>query len=130
MSINAGGDASYQTQLKFENEISDALKNANRKATTVCLMYATTKAPQYRAYMQSHRPWTDRTGAAKQRLNVQASKDDANTITLTFSQGVSYGIWLELAHEKKYEVIMPSINALSTQYFTGISEVFEKIFEQ
>lgn len=109
--------------LKLDWESSEANKKMNEmptKLTTAVMMYAATKAPQLRSYMQANRPWTDRTGKAKATLNATVSKPQTNVVRITLSHGVYYGIWLELAHEKNYAILAPTLNTQGPKVITDL----------
>lgn len=58
--------------------------------------------------------WTDRTGAARAGLFGTAERDVAEkvvTIYLSHGAQLDHGIWLELANEGKYSIIMKTIEA-------------------
>lgn len=68
------------------------------------------------AYMRAHAPWRDDSGNRKDRVPGAAraglhtsTKLDGTHKTITFSHGVDYGIWLEIKHNGKDQVIMPSV---------------------
>lgn len=101
--------------MAFEFDFRSSELNSNlavlpQRTMALLNMYATTRAPQIRAKMQTNRPWTDRTGMAKARLDASVSQPDDHTVRITLSHGVEYGIWLELANEKNYAIIGPTIN--------------------
>ena len=79
------------------------------KLGAVVLMYSATKASELQAKMKTNRPWTDRTGMAKALLSAKVSQPSPTIIRITLAHGVDYGIWLELAHEKNYAIIAPTI---------------------
>lgn len=79
------------------------------KLGAVVLMYSATKASELQAKMKTNRPWTDRTGMAKAMLSAKVSQPSPTIIRITLAHGVDYGIWLELAHEKNYAIIAPTI---------------------
>lgn len=60
--------------------------------------------------------WTNRTGHARQRLRGYVSKVE-NGYKIYLAHGVDYGLWLELANEKKYSIIPQTIQK------TGESEI-------
>jgi hypothetical protein len=75
-------------------------------------MFCDTKAQDLQGDAQENRPWKDRTGDARKRLKGSYEK----TVTgyrLILAHGVDYGKWLELAHEKKYAIIEPTIRLSS-----------------
>lgn len=105
-------------------------KNLNKmaaKAGVVLLMYGTTKAVELQFKMQQNRPWTDRTGKAKATLNAKVSQPSATTVRITLAHGVDYGIWLELAHEKKYAIIEPTIRLEGPRIVEDMNTLMDKL---
>ena len=86
------------------------------------LMYATTKANELESYMKLNRPWTDRTGHARQRLTGWVEVL-TNKVRIYIGHGVDYGIYLELCHEKRYAILQPTVNALSKEVLKGYKEL-------
>lgn len=103
------------------------LGNFGLKIGAALLMYSATKAVEYESYMKVNRPWVDRTGMAKATLNVKVSRPNENKIRLTFAHGVEYGIWLELAHEKNYAIVAPTINAKGSDFVDGVKNIMSKV---
>lgn len=103
------------------------LGNFGLKIGAALLMYSATKASEYESYMKINRPWTDRTGMAKATLNVKVSRPSETKLRLTFAHGVEYGIWLELAHEKNYAIIAPTINAKGSDFIGGVKNIMSKV---
>lgn len=101
-------------------------KMATKLRATV-LMFAATKAVELEAVMKRNRPWTDRTGMAKAALNAKVSQPDDNTIRITLAHGVEYGIWLELAHEKNYAIIAPTIDQEGPRLVSDLNNLMSKL---
>lgn len=59
-------------------------------------------------YMKTTAPWHDNTGAARAGLHTDTSHVDKRW-EIVFAHAVSYGIWLEVAHSGRWQVIMPSV---------------------
>ena len=97
------------------------------KLGAVILMYSATKASEIQAKMKINRPWTDRTGMAKALLNAKVSQPNDNTIRITLSHGVNYGIWLELAHEKNYAIIAPTIREEGPRIVEDLNNLMSKL---
>lgn len=96
--------------FKYEDaQLKKGLEEFSEKVGAACLILCSTRAQKIESSMKINRRWTDRTGYAKQRLSARVSRPEANIIRITCSQGVDYGIWLELAHNKKYAIIAPTI---------------------
>lgn len=96
------------------------------RTETATMMYAETKAAQLKSYMQTNRPWTDRTGQAKRMLNADAEKV-TNGIRISLSHGVDYGIWLEFAHEKRYAIIEPTIRIKGPEVMDGLTNLLNRL---
>ena len=90
-------------------------------------IYVTTKAHQLESQMKVNRPWTDRTGMAKARLNTSVSKTETSSYRITLAHGVDYGIWLELANEKNYAIIAPTIQQESPKIISDLNGLMNKI---
>lgn len=69
--------------------------------------YVATNALKLQGYMQQNAKWTDRTGHARQRLKGTYQKQD-DSFLIVLSHGVNYGIFLELAHEKRFAITVPT----------------------
>lgn len=101
----------------------NALMNRSQAATR---MYAETSATKLQNYARNNAPWTDRTGQARQRLTGTAMIV-ANGYKLRLAHGVNYGIWLELAHEKRFAIIQPTILANTGEIMEGFNGLLERL---
>lgn len=110
-----------------ESSLKKNLDNMSLKLGAVVLMYAATKASVIESKMKQTRPWTDRTGMAKATLSAKVSQPDDSTVRITLAHGVNYGIWLELAHEKNYAIIAPTINEEGPRVVQEIGDIMSKI---
>lgn len=90
------------------DELSFGIEDMGDKFKQALMMFGTTKAQELEGYMKDNRAWTDRTNMARQTLSGKCEETDSG-IKITLSHGVDYGIWLELAHEKKYAIVQPTI---------------------
>lgn len=59
-------------------------------------------------YAKEHRPWKDRTSNARQRLKGSWERTGEGYV-VKIAHGVNYGVWLEFAHERKYAILLPTI---------------------
>lgn len=116
--------------LNFDYDQSKLSNNINKfslKLGAAVLMYANTKATQLEALMKRNRPWKDRTGMAKASLRTVVTQPDQNTIRITLAHGVSYGIWLELAHEKRWAIVKPTLEKEAPNVVDGLQDLMSKI---
>lgn len=110
-----------------ENTIQQGLDRMATKLGAMLLMYASTKASELQAKMKQNRPWTDRTGMAKATLNTKVSQPDDHTIRITLAHGVDHGIWLELANEKNYAIVGPTVQQEGPRVVSDLHDLMTKI---
>ena len=96
------------------------------KSEATIRMYAETAALELQNYARDKAPWTDRTGHARQRLTGTVTSMTSG-YRITLAHGVDYGIWLELAHEKRFAIIQPTILANSNEIMTGFNNLLERL---
>ena len=109
------------------DELSQNLYEFQDRLKYAVQMYASTKANELEALMKANRKWTDRTGMAKARLNASISEPDENTIRITLAHGVEYGIWLELANEKNFAIIAPTLSQQGPRVIEGLNDLMNEI---
>ena len=110
-----------------KSKLKKNLDKMSVKIGAAILMYASTKASELQAKMKRNRPWTDRTGMAKALLNAKVSQPDKNTVRITLMHGVDYGIWLELAHEKNYAIIAPTVKEEGPRIVEDLNNLMSKL---
>lgn len=116
--------------IRFDASNSDLfrnLENMPERAKAAILMYANTSAASLESEMKANRPWTDRTGAAKQRLRGSASIPEPDKVRITLSHGVDYGLWLEYAKEKKYAILEPTIRLKGPDVVRGMENLLNNM---
>ena len=116
--------------FKIDYNSSTLSKNLDKMAVklgAVILMYSATKAQELEFKMKENRPWTDRTNMAKTRLSAKVSQPSKDIIRITLAHGVDYGIWLELAHEKNYAIIAPTIKEEAPRVIEDLGDLMSKL---
>ena len=106
------------------NTILTNLADFDIKTKASVGLYGDTVAKKLEASAKANRPWTDRTGNARNRLNGK-SEWVGNKVRVSLSHGVDYGIWLELCNEGKYAVIMPTINKEAPKVMEGLKKILK-----
>lgn len=107
------------------SDLEDGLRKL-AKIDVVMGMYCETKAIDFEAYAKQNRPWTDRTNMARQTLKGSSEKKPFG-YRITLSYGVDYGVWLELANEKQYAIVEPTIRLKSPEVIKGMNTLFKKL---
>jgi phosphopantothenoylcysteine synthetase/decarboxylase len=106
-----------------ESTLAKNLDSAAERMGAAVLLYAGTKASKIEADMKVNRQWTDQTGAAKANLNASVSQPNPNIVRITLAHGVNYGIWLELAKEKKYAILAPSVRKFAPEVIEDLKGI-------
>lgn len=108
------------------SEVYEKLDQLKIKAPQAMTALADVGAKKMEAYAKINARWTDRTGNARLRLRGSYEKID-NELHIVISHGVEYGIWLELAHEKRFAILLETLTNTSPEIIQGFQGLIEKI---
>lgn len=92
----------------------------------VIRMYVETQAKNLEAYAKEHRPWTDRTGDARKRLTGYVTTIP-HGYRINLAHGVDYGIWLELAMEKRFAILEPTVRLKGPSVVKGMERLLDRL---
>ena len=114
--------------LKFDlSGMISGLADCESKADIAIRMLAEQGALQLQNSAKENRKWTDRTDQARQRLTGYVGKIPEG-YRITLAHGVDYGIWLELAHEKRFAIIPQTIEYVGTfEIMPGFQRLIERL---
>lgn len=113
--------------MSFRIEDSDLRAGLDDlKKVAAVRIYAETQAKTLEGYTKENRPWTDRTGDARKRLTGYVT-DIPKGYRINLAHGVDYGVWLELAMEKKYAILEPTIRLKGPEVIKGMENLLERI---
>ena len=113
--------------IRFDaRRLLNTLDKAETKAQVAIQMFAQEGAKKFQNYAKQNRPWTDRTGHARQRL-VGWVETFSNKVRIHIGHGVDYGVYLELCNEKRYAILQPTVNAMSAEVLEGFKELMRYI---
>lgn len=77
-------------------------------------------------YLRTNAPWTDRTGAARQGLFAIANHGKTfEEIFMAYS--VNYGVWLEVAHDRKYAIITPAMRIMGDAWMLSLNHLIDRM---
>lgn len=82
--------------------------------------------PRVQSYARRNAPWTDRTGNARQGLFARHNKT-GGTHRITVYHTMPYGIWLEVRHSGRYQIIMPTVRAMGPEVMRSIQGILGRI---
>lgn len=115
MALDFDIDVVIESLEKFKNNVEKSIDEITSSGAT-----------EMENYAKEHRPWTDRTGHAKQRLKGTVEKKNWEW-DIILSHGVDYGIYLEQAHEQRFAIIAPTIKLKSPEIMKTFSGFIEKM---
>lgn len=116
---------SFEWDMNVEN-LLNGIAAVDKKAQAAVEMYAKHQAKSLESYAKKNAPWTDRTGMARKSLSATTSKR-SNGIRITLAHGVDYGLWLELAHEKRFAIVKPTIELRGNEVLKGYANLLNKM---
>lgn len=100
------------SDIKIEwdaSEVIGALNDLDRKLTSKeyggLQMLMQTAASKMESWAKDNAPWTDRTGAARQRLHGEAYWENPKIVVAAVMHQVDYGIYLEYAHQRRFAIL-------------------------
>ena len=115
----------YKMRLDID-DLTSGLENISIKSEMAIRMLAKQGGQKLQDFGRENRKWTDRTGQARQRLTGGAESTRFG-YRIYLAHGVDYGIWLELAREKRFSIIPQAIE------YVGAFEImpgFERLMER
>lgn len=107
-------------------EVERKLLNLESKADIAIKMYAQQGATKFENYAKINKRWIDRTGHARQRLVGYVEKL-SQSVRIYIAHGVDYGIYLELAHEKRFAILQETVNNNSKEILEGYTNMIGKM---
>lgn len=110
-------------------DISEVYTNMMRvrdDAEIAIQMKAKEGADLFQNYAKQNRPWTDRTGRARQGLTgyVETERDG---VKIVIAHGVDYGVSLENEHEQRYAICWPTVQAMSQRVLASLNGLIERL---
>lgn len=77
-------------------------------------------------WIKQNAPWTDRTGAARTGLvAIPNSAKDYEEIFMAYS--VNYGIWLEVANDRRYAIIGPAMRIMGKELIDSLQYLLDRM---
>jgi hypothetical protein len=80
-------------------------------------------APEIQNWMGDNAPWTDRTGNARQSLYSEVEEVVNQMVTIIFSHGVYYGVYLELCNAGRYAIISLALDHFAPKIWADVQRM-------
>lgn len=85
-------------------------------------------APEAEAWLKANHPWQNETGAAEAGLHAQLVYTPEQFAGLMMSHGddVPYAIWLEVAHQARFSVLMPALDVFGPRLTSEVRKIVRR----
>ena len=74
-------------------------------------------------YARTNKRWQDRTGNAKAGLNGGSFWQNPFMLMVFIAHSMSYGVMLELAHDRKYQILEESRDKFKDSFYQGCKKI-------
>jgi len=109
-------------RIKVTNKLD--FKAVEQKIKAAIGLYADTAAKKMEAEAKKNAPWTDRTGNARNSIRGDFGWQ-GNKAVITLSGNMYYSVYLELAYQKKYAILKPTIDRNAPEILKGYQRLVE-----
>lgn len=106
----------------------EAKKNAEKwvdRKIVASLALAANWAARMEAHMKTKAPWQDRTGNARAGLFAKPGTD-GDDIVIILGHSVDYGVYLELAHGRKYAILEPTARTYARDIIRSFQDLWKE----
>lgn len=93
-------------------------KMVENKVRAALGLYADTAAKKMEGEAKKNAPWTNRTSNARNSIQGDFGWK-SNQVVITLSGNMDYSVYLELANEKKYAILKPTIERNAPEILRG-----------
>jgi len=109
---------------RVKKTVSEIFVRRKAAVYALCLAYAGYAIRRFRARQpavpnSAGRYWVNRTAQAAERMNTRAFKR-GNVLGFRMSHGVEYGVYLELANNRRNQAIEPIVMAFGEQFYKAL----------
>lgn len=115
------------------SEVMNAFSDIEKKFTpndySAITMLLETAAKKMEAWAKLNRPWTDRTGRARSGLLGYAYWENKEVVAAVISHSVDYGVFLELAHERRFAILEQAIEEHKEEILSSVQKVLKGILK-
>jgi hypothetical protein len=105
--------------------LEKGLESLSNKSDIKIKNYLSTTERKLDNYAKKNAPWKNHSGRARLGLHSYTEKTPFG-YRLIIAHGVDYGIWLELAHEKKYAILNETIQQNTNDIMKGFTKLIER----
>lgn len=107
----------------FSDSISPTLDGLVFGASAQAEAAAYELAPEMVAYAKFNAPWSDRTGLAREGLDIEVY-EEFGFIVVDLFHTVDYGLWLEVIQNGRFATVMPTLETFAAELLHKAGAVF------
>lgn len=112
--------------ISFDTKkVLSKLESMQAKTRASLQIIADSAVKAMETYAKDNARWTDRTGNARQRLKG-GTRWEESALIAAITHNVYYGMWLELAHGKKYAILEEALNSQAQ----SLLEAYHRFLDQ
>lgn len=108
---------------KVKNNIAGIYERRAAGVYALSLEYAAIALRYFRQVQSGGGFWTNRTSEALNRMFSNAFRS-GNEVGWFMAHGVDYGVYLELANDRRNEAIRPTIQRFSGRFFQAVKGLY------
>lgn len=82
-------------------------------------------SPIVESEAKANASWVDRTGNARQGLHGFVEDVSESIVLLVLQHKMEYGIFLELSHQGRYAIILPTLEA----HYNAVKQMLDEVFK-
>lgn len=101
------------------------LDRVDKKTMAAAKVYGRSALTKMENYAKDNAPWTDRTGNSRQTINTDMV-ESGRYLSLYLKGNTPHFPFLELAHEKKYAILWPTVQKFQKEVLEGWQKVMFK----
>ena len=99
------------------------LANIEQRVLQGTRLYAETSGAKLESYAKANAPWQDITGTSRQTISHEVQSSGANQRIILRGGTSGHFVYLELAHEKRFAIIRPTMDKLGSSIVEGWKSV-------
>lgn len=107
------------------DDVFKGLETLEQKVTKAVEIYADSTGMKLEAQAKENAKWIDRTGKARQTI-THSSKWIGPKMRIAVEGNTPYSIWLELANEKRFAILNPTLLANCDDILSGMHNLLER----
>lgn len=119
--------ASCNLRTEGIDEVIRNLNNFLPRLKSALALDSQNIASNMEAWAKTNAPWTDQTGHARNFIKQNVKWVNTDTLMISLSHHVNYGIYLELCNEGKYAILEKAIAEFAPQFVDGWKEIISSL---